>query len=273
LNAKQQSVWPSRFSNESIQLLREKTGESYFQSQMMLVPQNISESRLESKALQFYDDELEFRESNNEKSLWIGKHKLISAIAFWDPAFASSIKKGDESILAILFTSSEQKYFLHHIESIKTKHVDVESEAVQQCQTISGLLKEFQISEIAIETNGIGKFLPSLLRREISAVKLACKVTELTSRRAKKLRILEAFEAVLAARSLFVKRSNEAQKFKTQCAEWRPDQHGMDDRLDAVAGALLLQPAKFKFNITGNRQSAEWRGIKQIILKDTNFKF
>ncbi len=56
-------------------------------------------------------------------------------------------------------------------------------------------------------------------------------------------RILDAFDAILAARRLHVHRDVLKTPFMTEMQEWRPGANkGHDDGLDAVAGALANAP-------------------------------
>jgi hypothetical protein len=100
--------------------------------------------------------------------------------------------------------------------------------------------------------------LPGILRQELSRERVPCAVREISSRRPKDLRIIEAFDAVLAARSLFAHESVAQTPFITEMREWRPGaSRGHDDGLDAVAGALSLEPVRLKTAGAGGRQI--WR--------------
>ena len=64
------------------------------------------------------------------------------------------------------------------------------------------------------------------------------------SHRNKTARILEAFDAVLAARRLHVSCSVMEGPFAEEMRDWRPNANGPDDGLDAVAGCLLAEPVR-----------------------------
>ena len=95
-----------------------------------------------------------------------------------------------------------------------------------------------------METNGLGRFLPGLLRRELVAAGLQCAVLEKASHRSKDLRIVDAFDAVLAAGRLHAHRDVFSTPFLTEMREWRPGAKGRDDGLDAVSGCLLAEPVR-----------------------------
>lgn len=91
----------------------------------------------------------------------------------------------------------------------------------------------------------MGAFLPGILRRTLAEARIACAVAPVHTRRAKAARILEAFDARLAARSLHAHRAVWSSPFAIEMREWRPDGHSPDDGLDAVAGCLLSEPVRF----------------------------
>ncbi len=111
-----------------------------------------------------------------------------------------------------------------------------------------------------VEINGIGRFLPGLLRAEMASARVPCAVVERASTRAKAERILAAVEPVLAARRLWAHRSVLEGKFAAEMREWRPgSSKGVhDDALDAVAGCLLAEPVRLPRALPAGRQG--WTG-------------
>jgi hypothetical protein len=272
VNDKGQSVWPERFPLPVIEAMKLKTGPYHFQSQMMVEPVNRTHGRFDMTGLQIYQSEIEFLESNQTCQLSIAGEKMVSCVAWWDPAFAAHGRTSDQSILAILYANEDHKFYVHHIASLAASSQSSEDEATQQCQQVARLLKEFHVPLVAIETNGLGKFLPSILRREIARIRGGAHVQEITARRSKSLRILEAFDVVLAARSLYVHQSILRTGFKRQLSEWSPAlTNADDDMIDAVAGALSLQPARFKFMGALRGQRPQWMGHKPTIISQDTF--
>src|SRR3569623_3133456 len=96
------------------------------------------------------------------------------------------------------------------------------------------------IPALTVEINGLGRLLPNILRRELARERIPCTVRELSNRRPKDARIIEAFDALLAARRLNVHDSIRKTPFIAEMQEWRPGGRGQDDGLDAVAAALSL---------------------------------
>ncbi len=232
------SLWPERYAQEDIERLKISTGPNRFESQMMLRPVNSAEGRLDPSALHIYDDELDY--TRELGTLFIGSKKMVSASAWWDPAFGKNT--GDKSVLAVIFADGEGCYYLHRLEYITVAEKSDEDEATQQCKAVAALAKTHLLPSVTVEINGIGRFLPNILRREMARENVPCSVLEVSSTRPKDIRILEAFETLLASRRLYVHRHVLKTPFAMEMREWRPGGKGQDDGLDAVAGALSLQP-------------------------------
>jgi hypothetical protein len=109
-----------------------------------------------------------------------------------------------------------------------------------------------------------------MLRNEMGLGRVLSGVKEAASTRAKHMRILEAFDVVLAARLLRVHEDVYATPFLTEMREWRPERNGRDDGLDAVAGALSLEPIRLRYGaVQAGRQS--WTGSGKTHMADTDF--
>jgi hypothetical protein len=138
-------------------------------------------------------------------------------------------------------------------------------------------VRDLHLPAISVETNGLGRFLPGLLRRELQAFRLRCAVTEIVSRRNKDVRIVDAFDAVLAGRRLWAHRSVAASRFVQEMREWRPGARCSDDALDAVAGCLLSVPVRLAKAPTDPALStADWREWRPGLLPataDHDFRF
>ncbi len=220
LNSGSTSAWPERFPINEINAMKKQVGPNKFSSQMMLQPVNIAEGRLDVGRLHFYQGDLDYKEVMQKPILFLNGKQMISCSAWWDPAFGSA--NGDASVWALVFTDEDGQYYLHHIEYIRVKAHDHDDEATQQCKKISDLISHFFVPSITIEINGIGKFLPSILRRELRGAGVNCAVVEHTSRTNKSQRILEAFDAVMAAQALNINEAVKATPFLTEMREWNP---------------------------------------------------
>jgi len=252
LNDDNESVWPERFPISDIESMKRQVGPNKFASQMMLEPVNIAEGRLDVSQLKFYDCELDYKEVMQKPVLYLNGKQMMSCSSWWDPAFGSAT--GDASVFALVFTDADGHYYLHHIDYIRVNAADDDDEATQQCKKIAALLAQYYVPSVTVEINGIGKFLPAILRRELRASGVHVSVIEYASRVPKSQRILESFDAIMAAESLSVSQSVRRTPFITEMREWRPSaKNGRDDGLDSVAGALSQEPIR----IASGKQKGE----------------
>lgn len=251
------STWPERYGAEEIETIRRNSGPAKFASQMMLTPVNVTDCRLDPALLRRYGEEIFYQEIQQKTVLSIAGRKLLSASAWWDPAFGRG--RGDASVLAVVYTDKSGDQWLHRVEYISVKPADDEDEASLQCRAVALIAEKLYLPSIAVETNGIGKFLPAILRRELSLRRISCSVLEKHSTQSKETRILESFDAVMAARALHVHDSVYKTRFIAEMQEWRPSlKGGHDDGLDAAAGALSLEPMRLRRYYTGGGKM--WSG-------------
>ena len=236
------SAWPERFPPEEIEKLRRAAGPNKFASQMMLRPANIANGRLNPALLNIYEGEVDYAPEYH--TLYINGEQMAGVSAWWDPAFGSAThNRGDASVLAIIYGDMKGNFYLQHLEYLKADPCSAEPEADQQCRAVALLAKRYRLPFMIVEANGIGRFLPSILKKEMRALRQSCVVKDEYSHVAKATRILEGFDAVMAAGRLYVNRKVLDTPFLSEMQEWRPNiAGGHDDGLDAVAGALSMMP-------------------------------
>jgi hypothetical protein len=244
LNNSGTSLWPERYPPHEIEVLRLTAGPNKFNAQMMLHPVNIARGRLNPSLLQVYEGDLAYVKEMNR--LEICNTAMVSAAAWWDPAFG--LEGGDRSVLAICYKDGKQHYWLHHLAVLMPDKLETRDMATAQCIEVARLLKNYHVPSVSLEINGLGRFLPGILRKELSRQNVPCAVREVSSRRPKDIRIMEAFDVTLATGRLHVHKDVMRTPFTTELSEWRPASKGHDDCLDAVAGALSLQPAHMGSN-------------------------
>lgn len=271
------SAWPERFPIERIEAIRRRTGPRKFDSQMLLRPTSLSECRLDPDRLKAYDWELVHTVGNHESILTLGARRLVSASCWWDPSFGSP-KEGDRTVVAALFTDDLGEYWLHRVcylqhDPALVPEVD---EATQLCRQVMNIVRDLYLPAISIETNGVGRFLPGLLRQLLRTTRTPCAVVEQVSVRNKALRIIDAFDAVLAAGRLNAHRSVWQTPFIEEMREWRPGAKVHDDGLDAVAGCLLSEPVRIRQNSSGDDavsapNAPAWRSSSRIHTVSTDF--
>lgn len=258
------SAWPERFPSDLVARMRRQTGPAKFRSQMLLEPTHVHEVRLEPEKMHRYAGLIELASSNGETVLSINGRRMLSSTCWWDPSFGDP-RKGDASVVACMFVCEEGDYWLQGLRYLThdPARQAEEDEANQLCRQVVAFADAMAQPAIRIETNGIGKFLPSLLRRAVAKARSACAVVEHVSTRSKTLRILEAFDPLLAAGRLHVHEEVWQSGFVQEMREWLPDRESRDDALDAVAGCILAEPVRLR-GLHALRTRPSWRGRQSI---------
>lgn len=272
LNKLGKSTWPERFTEAKIASIRMRSGENKFMSQMMLQPVNIKDSVLNPERLNAYDEELSLTFANEREILKIGEHKMVSASTWWDPSFAA--RNGDNSVIACVFIDEEGKYWLHDIVYLKIDAGENDNIASLQCEKVVDFLEKNHLSSLRIEVNGIGKFLPGVLKQVLGKRKVRAAVLEVFSNTNKEKRILEAFEVLLAERALNVHQRIWQSPFIEEMREWSVSGSTHDDALDAVAGCLASEPLRLPFTAADSKdiKVKNWQGSSQLFYAKANFE-
>lgn len=267
-------AWKERFGEAHVARIRKSTGPNKFTSQMLLRPVSIADGVLDVEKLGRYDAELEYREALGRAVLTLDGVKLVSATCWWDPAFArpagegdGRVKSGDGSVVAAVFAGENERFYLHRVRYLAVDPKAPETEADQQCRQVSRFLADNHLPAVHIEINGLGRFLPGLLRKRLRDDRLAAGVVEQNSRTPKVRRILEAFDALLADRRLLAHRQVWETSFIREMRDWRPDgrYRGPDDGLDAVAGCLGAEPYRFDRSTAAPERRPDWRGAGTVM--------
>ncbi len=256
LNSLGQSNWPERFPLSAVRDMQKRSGPAKFLSQMMLQACSLEPSRLNPDAVRFYGHELNYRECNGQAVLKLGDVTLRSVSCFWDPSFASS-QNQDNSVIACVFSDDDGHYYVHRVLYLQVPS-GCES-ADWQCARVADFIEQNFIPSVHLETNGLGKFLPAVLRRELNRRRISCAVLETISKRSKTDRILAAFDAPLANGALYMHDSIRQTPFLEQMREWNTRARVKDDGLDAVAGCLLNEPVRLPSFCCRVKRYNEWR--------------
>ncbi|ANC92253.1 hypothetical protein A6A40_10260 [Azospirillum humicireducens] len=265
-------TWKERFGEAHVARIRKSTGPNKFTSQMLLRPVSAADGMLDVAKLGRYDAELVYREALGRAVLTLGGVRMVSASCWWDPAFArleadGKAKSGDGSVVAVVFGGADKHFYLHRVLYLTVDPRLEETEADQQCGQVSRLLADNHLPSIHIEINGLGRFLPGLLRERLRNDRLAVGVVEQTSRKPKAQRIAEAFNALMADRRLLAHRSVWDTPLIREMRDWRPDgrYRGPDDGLDAVAGCLGAEPFRFEDVAPAPERRPDWRGVGTVV--------
>ncbi len=244
MNDAGKSAWPERFPAAAIDALRREAGPQRFRSQMLLQPTPAKAARLDPDRLVFYSERLRATAANHETTLWIGDTPMVSSVCWWDPAYGRP-GRGDRSAIALIMVDRLGRYWLHALRYLQfsMERLDEVDEATQLVRQAIAFAASFHQSRLFIETNGIGRFLPGLVRRELRSGRCEMTLVERHTARGKAERIMQALDPVLAAGHLLVQQSVAESGFIEEMREWAPESLCRDDGLDAVSGAILEQPA------------------------------
>ncbi len=249
------ATWPERFSVDKINQIKRTTPRFKFLSQMMLEAVAFDKQRLDERKLKIYSDDLDYTEANGQAVLKLNEHQLVSGCAWWDPAFGKV--GGDKSVVAGVFSDANGFYYIHQLLYLTVP--ENEEATSYQCQKVVQFLKDLMLPAIHLETNGIGRFLPALLRQELSRQRMAVAVLEETARQNKTERILGAIEPPLLNGNLYAHESVLKTPFIREMQDFNTSGNTHDDGLDAVAGCLLSEPVRLKTLPLFYKQRPLWR--------------
>ena len=260
LDGQGRSAWPERFPPAMAARLREQVGPIHFGRQMLLRPVAGGAARLDPRQIIRYAEDTDYREAAGRPVLSLLGRRMVSGGGFWDPAYGRP-GSGDGSVLAATYSDAEGNHYLHRLAYLTHDPDAAEDPATQQCKQVAQIARELLLPVLRVETNGIGRFLPALLKREMARAGAACAVVEQHSRHAKQDRILSALDPVLAARKLHAHERIFRTPFPVEMAEWKPDTPGLrDDALDAVSGCLLAETVRLPGGPPAARGPG-WRGM------------
>lgn len=260
------SAWPERYGSAHIDSLRERAGPLRFASQMMLQPADLTEARLDPAMLRLYTDDLSMGTANGEARLFAGKTRLVSASCWWDPAYGGTAAR-DRSVIACVFSDADGHSRIHEVAYLDTASPNSgDDPATAQCRQVAQFLERNHLSSVNVESNGVGRFLPGLLRKTLGSCPIS--VVERHTREAKTSRILRAFDARLSAGYLFAHAEILNGPFAEEMRSWRADSGNdssiADDGLDAVAGCLLSEPVRLRQSPFRVSQSMHWANTNRI---------
>ena len=252
------TAWPERFPKRVIQEIRKRAGPARFASQMMLEPVQAVDGRLNAEWLRRYEEPIDYSEVNGRPVLRLAGRRLVSASAWLDPSFGRR-DKGDACVLAAVFTDEDGRRLLHRVAYLYyDPKNDRDGAAKQLCRQAAAHARKLLLPVVHVESNGMGAWIPKILERELAREGHGATVIGIPNSRPKHERILEAFDAPLAANALWAHASVFKSPFLRELREWRPENRsGPDDGLDAAACALLAEPVRIRR--VGRAPRLEWR--------------
>lgn len=263
-------VWPESFGAEEIARIRLISGPSRFGSQMLLKPMPLEPGILNPDRLKPYGAEVSYREAGRRVVLDLAGRRMVGAQAWWDPSLAKA--GGDASVLAVVFFAADGNAFLHRVAYLDIAD-DGEASAQAQCADVVRLLDSMHVTALTLETNGVGGFLPKLLREEAKRQGRFLRILPVHSRTPKAQRIQTGIEARLAGGKLHAHQTVFTTPLIAEMRDWRPDGRGHDDGLDAVAGCLLAEPLRSDPTTPqlGTPRPPDWRTAPGQHLAEVDF--
>ena len=263
------AAWPERFDRDEMQKRRRETRTiNEWDSQYQLQSKPVTQVRLDPARIIPYDVAPTLRHANGAVSMWLGKQQIVAVAARWDPA--SGKLKSDVSAVAVVLQDAAGRRYLQHVTALTGEVAEFASDGKTliggQVWQLCDIVERFHLPRVTVETNGIGKFAPTVLRAALKQRKLqGCAVVESDSTANKNTRILETMEPLLLSRGMLWGHVEVLRgPLWQQMRDWNPAvKEQPDDYLDAVAGAIAETPERFRGTGKGGIPTAggreDWR--------------
>lgn len=259
-------AWPGRFTSEELQQRRRKTRTlNAWDSQYQLHSKPVHEQRLDPDKMVPYDVKPRLETANKEVMLMLGKVRIVGATARWDCSLGKV--DSDASAFSAVFTDARGNLYWQFAEGL-------EGDIDEQCQKVRQLVIDNFLPRVTVETNGVGGFVPSILRKHLAGhgvpgkrqPPVRCAVVEDHAAENKNKRILDAFEPPMSSGFLWAHVSVCDGPVRDQMKDWNPKvKKQPDDYIDSGAGAIAETPiriGKLELNTSGILEDAprnNWR--------------
>jgi hypothetical protein len=260
--------WPERFTRDDIGKRRRKTRTlNYWDSQYQLEAKPITESRLDPEKMKPYRAEPTIERANGEMRMMLGAARIIGARCYWDCALGKV--GGDDSALSLIFDDTGGNYYWQVAQAMIGEYAEFSDgdnaritagQVMQACDIID----KYQVPQIYVETNGVGSFVPKLLRKAIKQRRLHCAVMERTASINKNEKILAGLEPPLKSGVMWAHVDVLDGPLWDQMKDWNPIVKSQaDDYLDSGASAILEAPVRIGKVVGGFAPDAphgdDWR--------------
>ena len=228
-------AWPEMFPIEKIHELENAVGPRHFSAQMMLEYVPEEQIYLDPGAINFYCDNFDNHFAR------IAEHEISGVSFYWDPS--SGRTKSDGSVCALIYRDDKNSnVFIHDVLYITVQDDDLYPLA-NQCNSVLNFMQKHNLVRIGIEINGIGNALPEIMRNTAAKKHIPVNILQIANHTKKETRILNAIEPILNAGRLYMHERVKQTMLLSEMLAWTPmgsNEH--DDGLDAVAGALTMNP-------------------------------
>ncbi|WP_098722457.1 phage terminase large subunit [Acinetobacter baumannii] len=277
-------IWEERFTPAEMEIRREECKTlNEWDSQYQMHAKPIGDVRLDPDKIIAYNCEPVLKRANRTTMFMIGERQIVGATFRWDPS--SGKLKSDISSTALVFHDDIGNKYWHRSIALKGEVIETDADGRViggQVWQLCNIIKEFHLSKVTIETNGIGNFAPAALKAALKTRGIRCGVTEQHSTKSKNKRILDGIEGPLisgllwAHVSVLEDENGEDSAQVKQMREFNPaitDQP--DDYLDSLAGAIVEAPERVgkSLNQTDYEETPNWRtngGVHEAALDFEN---
>ncbi|HAV5941843.1 TPA: transcriptional regulator [Acinetobacter baumannii] len=277
-------IWEERFTPAEMEIRREECKTlNEWDSQYQMHAKPIGDVRLDPDKIIAYNCEPVLKRANRTTMFMIGERQIVGATFRWDPS--SGKLKSDISSTALVFHDDIGNKYWHRSIALKGEVIETDADGRViggQVWQLCNIIKEFHLSKVTIETNGIGNFAPAALKAALKTRGMRCGVTEQHSTKSKNKRILDGIEGPLisgllwAHVSVLEDENGEDSAQVKQMREFNPaitDQP--DDYLDSLAGAIVEAPERVgkSLNQTDYEETPNWRtngGVHEAALDFEN---
>lgn len=270
-------AWPERFTREELQLRRKETRTiNEWDSQYQLEAKPLTEVRLDPAKLKPYDVHPIVERANREIRMMLGGTRIVSARAYWD--CATGKVGSDDSAFSLVLDDAAGNYYWHVAQAMLGEFAEFsngENSKITggQVMQVCDLVERFAIPLIYVETNGVGSFVPQLLRKALRQRKLVCGVKDVAATVNKNEKILAGIEPPLKSGVLWAHVDVLDSPVWDQMQSFNPlVKRQPDDFIDSGASAILESPVRIG-RIVGNPTAPEghdWRpsvGVHEVTLE------
>lgn len=275
------SSWPERFTRSELEVRRKKCRTvNEWDSQYQLHSKPVGEVRLDPERIKPYAVHPHVEQANRNVRMMLGQVQIVSARAYWDCAVGKV--GGDDSAFSLLLDDAAGNTYWHVCVGLTGEFAEFEDTRNKlitggQVMQVCELIERFNIPNVYVETNGVGAFVPTLLRQTIKQEKLHCGVKDIQASGNKNARILEALEGPLKSSVLWAHVDVLNGPLWDQMKDWNPAvTRQPDDFIDSGAGAILQAPVRIgrmvkeKDGISSRQGREHWRptgGVYEVTLE------
>lgn len=278
-------IWESRFTTKEMEKRRVKCETiNEWDSQYQMHARPVGKVRLDPDYLRPYSDEPVLRTANGETRLYIGENRIVSMSCHNDPS--SGKKKSDISSLTLIFTDDCGRIYWHRSKALTGAiiHTNEDGELIAggQAWQAADLIKEFNVTNVTIETNGVGTHVPDNFLAVFRKRGIQCGVEGIHESKNKNSRILGAIEGPLTSGYLYAHESilkdengNDSDIVKKMRLFNAETQDNPDDEIDSLSKAITNEPVRIgRKNLPNSYGSrTEWRPNHGAVELKTEFSY